>query len=88
MWVEGACQATGPSWWCLQDVRAAELRQQLTAARDKAREAEAHATAAEERQRQLEAVLNENHAALQQRNAELALVMKVRLGRGWVRCGV
>jgi hypothetical protein len=35
---------------------------------------------AEERQQQLEVALTENHVALQQRNAELAMVKKVCVG--------
>lgn len=64
-----------------QDVVAAEQRQQLAAAQAAAAAAESRADGAEERQQQLEVALNESHSALQQRNAELALVMKVRLGR-------
>ena len=62
----------------LQDVLAAGLRQQLVEAQGQAAAAEERVSAAEERQQQLEVALNENHASLQQRNAELALVRKVR----------
>ncbi|PSC70673.1 Kinesin KIF15 [Micractinium conductrix] len=58
------------------DVVAAEQRQQLAAAQAAAAAAESRADGAEERQQQLEVALNESHSALQQRNAELALVMK------------
>ena len=57
---------------------AAGLRQQLMEAREEGAAAEQRVSAAEERQQQLEVALNENHASLQQRNAELALVKKVR----------
>ena len=60
---------------------AAELRQQAEAARAQATAVEALVAEAEGRHQQLEAVLHENHASLQQRNAELALARKV--GR-WV----
>ena len=62
----------------MQDALAAGLRQQLVEAREEGAATEERVSAAEERQQQLEVALNENHASLQQRNAELALVRKVR----------
>jgi nucleoid DNA-binding protein len=63
----------------LQDVVAAELRQQLAAAQGSAAVAEERVAAAEGRQAQLEEALHGTHATLQQRNAELAAAKKVRL---------
>ena len=61
----------------MQDVLSAELLQRAAAAQAQAAHAEERVAAAERRQQQLEVALNEEHATLQQRNAELALVKKV-----------